>query len=439
MSSQLKQICNTIYQEQVQSIRDLTSGHLNENHLYHPRETIDGKRKPTWSSSQKPHPTLRPSHHLKTYSNTVEEMKDCLVDFTYVSLPELPKKQTPRANESPSVSSSITSEQLPRINNERIHVPTFSIDLSEEQRVRKMKTFNDKIIQTKDVNLHGLGYSEDFVALVEQTLLMKLTTIDNEHKRQILSLSRLQAYGDAMNQLIEGSVAFGPVLERIKNEYELYLDHLLINQPEHGSHIAEQLKRLRQSTPRFSATSSELFDIQKIEDQTRQAIERNRQLKDELKRAKQQQIKSQNEASDRIHSIVTTEIRVKTQAELVDDLRQKVFDLLDELTRKKQELNDKSVHISVCSLLQQAIRDTQMVIFNTSKDSERLLIELDKLEQRIRKEITKQDQSEFTEEHIVQILELLKKFDVLHMKKSISGEDNTDDINFLHTYDDYFS
>ena len=98
MSSQLKQICNTIYREQVQSIRDLTSGHLNENHLYHARETIDGKRKPTWSSSQKPHPTLRPAHRLKTYSNTVEQMKDCLVDVTYVSLPELPKKQTPRVS-----------------------------------------------------------------------------------------------------------------------------------------------------------------------------------------------------------------------------------------------------------------------------------------------------------------------------------------------------
>ena len=65
----------------------------------------------------------------------------------------------------------MTSGQLPPINNERIRVPTFSIDLSEEQRMRKMKTFNDKVIQTKDVNLHGLGYSEDFVVQVEQTLL----------------------------------------------------------------------------------------------------------------------------------------------------------------------------------------------------------------------------------------------------------------------------
>ncbi len=34
-----------------------------------------------------------------------------------------------------------------------------------------MKTFNDTIIQTNDVNLHGLGYSEDFVAFIEQNLL----------------------------------------------------------------------------------------------------------------------------------------------------------------------------------------------------------------------------------------------------------------------------
>lgn len=101
MSSQLKQICNSINREQIQSIRDLTSGHLNENHLYRPPETTDGKRKPTWSSSQKPCPTLRPSHRLKTYSPNVEQMKNTLANFTYLSLPELPIKQSqksPRVN-----------------------------------------------------------------------------------------------------------------------------------------------------------------------------------------------------------------------------------------------------------------------------------------------------------------------------------------------------
>jgi gluconate kinase len=51
---------------------------------------------------------------------------------------------------------------------------------------------------------------------------------------------------------------------------------------------------------------------------------------------------------------------VKNQAELVDDLRQKVFDLLDQMARKRQELNDQFVHVSVCSQLQQATRDTQV-------------------------------------------------------------------------------
>lgn len=38
-----------------------------------------------------------------------------------------------------------------------------------------------------------------------------------------------------------------------------------------------------------------------------------------------------------------------------------------------------------------------------------------------------------------QIVQLLKKVDVLHMKKWISGEDDNDERYFLHTYDDYFS
>ena len=99
MSSPVKHICNSVYREQVQSIRDLTSGHLNERHLYHPRPTINGARKPCWSSSQKAHPTLRPAHQLKTYSSNVEQMKESLIDFTYLSLPEISNKKsrkTPR-------------------------------------------------------------------------------------------------------------------------------------------------------------------------------------------------------------------------------------------------------------------------------------------------------------------------------------------------------
>lgn len=38
-----------------------------------------------------------------------------------------------------------------------------------------------------------------------------------------------------------------------------------------------------------------------------------------------------------------------------------------------------------------------------------------------------------------QITQLLKKADVLHMKKLISNEDDIDDRHFLNTYDDYFS
>jgi hypothetical protein len=94
MSSDIKEICNSVYREQVQSIRDLTSGHLNENHLYRPPRTINGARIPSWPSSRKPHPTLRPAHRLKTYTSNVQQMEDSLVDFTYLALPELPAKKT---------------------------------------------------------------------------------------------------------------------------------------------------------------------------------------------------------------------------------------------------------------------------------------------------------------------------------------------------------
>ena len=55
-----------------------------------------------------------------------------------------------------------------------------------------------------------------------------------------------------------------------------------------------------------------------------------------------------------------TEIRIKTQAEQIDEMRESVFDLLDRMTEKKEELSEKCVPLSICTQLQQAIRDTEV-------------------------------------------------------------------------------
>ena len=55
-----------------------------------------------------------------------------------------------------------------------------------------------------------------------------------------------------------------------------------------------------------------------------------------------------------------TELRIKSQAEQIDEMRENVFDLLDHMAKKKDELNEKSVPTSICTQLQQAVRDTEV-------------------------------------------------------------------------------
>ena len=93
-----------------------------------------------------------------------------------------------------------------------------------------------------------------------------------------------------------------------------------------------------------------------------------------------------------------------------------------------------------------------------NKQNETLIDEVQNLEKRIREEILSHDQSEFAEDNVEygfniylikknlflsslsrHIIQLLKKVDVLHVKKLISGDNDNDDRYFLHTYDDYFS
>ena len=69
----------------------------------------------------------------------------------------------------------------------------------------------------------------------------------------------------------------------------------MASQPDYGSHIAEQLKRLRQAQPNFAAADSELFDIERIEEQTREALERNRMLNERLREVREEELRRQAE------------------------------------------------------------------------------------------------------------------------------------------------
>ena len=44
-------------------------------------------------------------------------------------------------------------------------------------------------------------------------------------------------------------------------------------------------------------------------------------------------------------------------------MRQNIFNLLDRMAKRKQELTEKFVPVSICTQLQQAIRDTEVQNF----------------------------------------------------------------------------
>ncbi|CAF1137421.1 unnamed protein product [Didymodactylos carnosus] len=452
--SRIKNICNTVYQDQLQSIHDLTSGHLNENHLNRLPKDDKNVRK-TWESAKKPHPTLRPSHRVtkeNVTENAVNDMKQTLINFTTrnsllsprhsLTLPGLPIKK-PKTDR-PTSAESITDQPLPKLlqKKEKLSIPAFSIDISDENRLKKLKNFDANIVHKKDIGLHGFGYSEDFVNSVEQNLNMKVNVFDSQFQRQTLSLTRLQAYGDAMNQLVNGSSAFGPVLARIKSEYELYLDHLLTTQPEFGSHIAEQLKRLRTIRSPRRQYSPDPFDIEGCEERVKDALKKNEHLRIQVEELRQkQQEQRQLSATTTTRTDITKqtgELHIKTPAERVDELREHIFHVIDEMKDIRQELETKFVPSSVCSRIQQCIRDTEVDITKASKQNKTLTDEVVQFEEKIRSEILKNDTSEFGEEHVKEILMLLKKVDVLHAKHVMSNHLD-DDNYFLHTYDDYFS
>ncbi|XP_038032102.2 uncharacterized protein C6orf118 homolog isoform X1 [Anas platyrhynchos] len=319
-------------------VKQYTSGHLNHNKLYKPSEKIKQGR---WYSARKQTSFVTERNQFLVEHERTRKMKNCSGNFCS-SIPLLPAQaessfpndrhpQSPVISIGASVDANSNAPEILKLKalkkkaeegTDRFHMRLKSeeLDMSEIMVLKNKPVKNSRqcavelakeeyqfipsylagVTKTDQFNKF-LQFQKEFIAkheLLQNDLTGK--KVSEQHERKLakelqkicgydpLNFKRLQVVEEVFEDICNSSLIFGDILKEIKSEYELYIMMLLDSLP------MAQYKALKAQVKGMETMSSKASEIQSVRKYLKAlmkkvstALERSKELKDELKIALQ--------------------------------------------------------------------------------------------------------------------------------------------------------
>ncbi|XP_068698111.1 uncharacterized protein C6orf118-like isoform X1 [Montipora foliosa] len=429
-ASSLKNLLETVYEVHRKDIKTYTSGHLNLSKLLKPPDD----RHKRWESSDKPPIRLKPPSHqvdlpvrkgeLSSRDLRHKTMADRLVEFSLGPVrqvaqtsklnPEESEKDQHTIKEETTGGSKLTKD---RVYVEELRLPEIMIPLTrpkgiscaeksktkdlhtqhafietylsyptKTEQFASFKKFGDQVMNLGDAHDRGVLTGEKNVRSLEQRLAKQLSALEAGSQRGPNFL-RLQLYNQVLDEIIADSQTFGPLLTRIKDEYDSYMSHLLDTQkPSQHKVLYHHIDSLSENPSASDKLKDEEKRVQALEKEARVLLDENARLtqvlhEEEVRTSEELQAKvvvePQAKASVHIEEVP------KDLEEQVEELHAQILAQLDHIDDIKRHQKEYCVPVTVCQHLEHCIKETEVDIQKLLKQNEFLEQTIEELEQEL--------------------------------------------------------
>uniref|UniRef100_A0A452HR74 Translin-associated factor X-interacting protein 1 N-terminal domain-containing protein n=1 Tax=Gopherus agassizii TaxID=38772 RepID=A0A452HR74_9SAUR len=368
-----------------------TSGHLNHNNLYKPRENV----KPGyWDSAKKPASFMTERKQLPAQNickETAKKMKNSLADFTpsTTQVPVLAKSafsiyrhsQALMASVDHPVNGPLTSTPLEKQLKElkkkteeetdRLKKPLRREELDvPEMKVLKYKPVKNSRRCAAEVTKDEYQFMPSYLAGVTKTdqfnkflhfqrdFIAKHDLLENDitgskaserHERKLAQelqkicdcnrphFKRLQVFGDVFEDICNSSLIFGDILKEVKNEYELYMVILLDSLPTtQYQTLMAQVKGMGKRPVKTQEIEAIRREVQTLVKKAKSVLERNEELRNEL------------------------EIHVDLQKGcLIESMRCQVLAKWEEMQAIEKEIRETMTHAGMANTVEKTVKDIE--------------------------------------------------------------------------------
>lgn len=307
-------------------------------------------------------------------------------------------------------------------------LPSFSSGVTKSDQFNKLMQFESSVLRKQDCRetkvLSGIKAVEHLERRLEEDLeMMNLSGIGpNFHK--------LQVFSNSFEDLIDETPTFGYMLKCIKSEYDNYITRLLDSQtPQHSRLLRDQVQQM---SARGTSRPQELSDAkQKVEDLEQEAKE----LLAENQKLRQQVYEEEewlaNAPEPEPPSIPVTRIFVDdTPVELADELEHRkalILEKLDALNDLRRKLRQEYVPLTVCTHLEQCIKETEIEVQKLLKQNEYFEKSNDEMETELKESVKIADTSERDARRIWKKVNSLKGLPRVNLTRDEGALEDSDD------------
>lgn len=274
-------------------------------------------------------------------------------------------------------------------------LPSFTSGVTKKDQFGRLKQFEETVLRKQDCRETKVLSGVKAVAHLEQRLeeeleLMNLGGIGpNFHK--------LQVFSNNFEDMIEETPTFGFMLKCIKTEYDSYITKLLDSQtPQHSRLLRDQVQQMsNRGTSRPKELNESKERVERLENEAKQLLEENQRLRE--------QVSEEEEWLANAPEPEPPQIQVKsifvddTPVELADEIehgKALILEKLDALNDLHRKLRQEYVPLTVCTHLEQCIKETEIEVQKLLKQNEYFERSNNEMETELKESIQDADTSE---------------------------------------------
>lgn len=281
-------------------------------------------------------------------------------------------------------------------------VPMHSKGLTRKDQYRRMKAFDATVLQKRELVeqkvLSGERAARHHEFKLEQDLEdLNLNGIGpNFH--------RLQVFSNVLEDVIDESPTFNYVLGCIKTEYDNYIAKLLDGQQSQQHILRDQVDHMAErGTSRPDDMQAAMDKLHRLEKEGKHLLDMNTRLRDDvatetelLNKEPEHQRKKHRYAARRTSpsgGFSKKEEKVELSLEL-EHMKALILEKMDELAAMRVKLREEFVPMTVCTHLEQCIKETEVEVQKLLKQNEYFERSIAEMDHDLKEAIVEADTSE---------------------------------------------
>ncbi|GFO03636.1 hypothetical protein PoB_003014100 [Plakobranchus ocellatus] len=274
-------------------------------------------------------------------------------------------------------------------------LPMQTSGITKRDQYRRMKAFDLSVLQKREMAEQNVLSGQKAARHHERKLDRELSDLNLNGIGP--NFHRLQVFSNVLDDVVEESPTFNYILRCIKTEYDNYIAKLLDGQTSQQHLLRDQVDQMAsRGTSRPGEMDAATQKLQGMEQEARFLLDTNEQLKEELKTERENLNKTpevQTKRTPQAGGFSRKEEPVELSLEL-ENMKALILEKLDDLKALRVQLREEYVPVTVCTHLEQCIKETEVEVQKLLKQNEYFERSIAEMDSDLKEAIVEADTSE---------------------------------------------